>query len=64
MYEDILALLFLEYNMRVTCVFLEEQIALSESENFRYVLTTSSTSCTEGRVSSGNFNGKHFGKSI
>jgi len=45
-YEDILALLFLEYNMRETCVFLEEQIPLSESENYvihPYFLLVSAT---------------------
>jgi len=30
---------------------------LSNSENFKYALTTSSTSCTEGVVESGTFNG-------
>lgn len=37
---------------------------LSDSENFRYALTTSSTSCETGVVSLGTFNGKTAGNGI
>ena len=37
---------------------------LAASENFKYALTTSSSSCTTGVVASGNFNGKSEGDTI
>lgn len=37
---------------------------LSNSGNFKYALTTSSTSCTQGVISSGNFNGKVAGNTV
>ena len=35
---------------------------LSESQNFKYALTTSQTSCTEGIIKSGTFNGLNTGQ--
>ena len=37
---------------------------LSESENFKYVITDSATSCTEGIITSGSFNGKESGDKV
>ena len=37
---------------------------LKNSDNFNYVLSTSSTSCTTGVVASGNFKGKEVGNKI
>jgi dUTP pyrophosphatase len=37
---------------------------LSDSQNFNYVLSNSNTSCTDGVVASGNFNGKKEGSKI
>lgn len=37
---------------------------LSDSQNFRYALTTSDNSCAEGLVTEGNFNGKTVGDTI
>lgn len=37
---------------------------LSDSQNFKYVLTTSDSSCTEGIISSDNFNGKSVGDTV
>ena len=37
---------------------------LSDSQNFMYALTTNSSSCTDGVISSGNFNGKTTGDTV
>ena len=37
---------------------------LKNSDNFKYVLSTSSTSCTTGVVASGNFKGKTAGSTV
>lgn len=37
---------------------------LSNSQNFRYVLTTSDSSCTDEIIASGNFNGKVVGDTV
>ena len=38
--------------------------ALSNSQNFKYALTTYSDSCTTGVISSGTFNGKNSGSTV